>query len=379
MTTGHPLPAPAAGPASVLSTGEIGTALAHLTTRVDLIHRNAPEQVPLFADPSTGEWTTSRRGSWVGGFWVGLLWLRATLTDDPSAGPTAAQWTARLRDRLDDDTVTRAMTCWYGAALGARLHDDPAATGLARLGARVVARCYDPELDAVPVGTAFGLGEVGRHRISVDSVGALVRLLCWASDDGADPELRTVAARQVDRFTAADPTGPVPVELDRDPTTGTLVDRHPGGSWARGEAWALLATIDAHLALGERYRPVAQAAADRWLARHGDRVPADRPDQPDGHLDTAAAAIAGCALQKLGTLRLPDAERYTTAADLLLARLVRDHLGGSPGVPAPPGMLRGGCYEVRPGQRREVETVWGTFFLTAALAAAAGRIRPTVC
>ncbi|MBO4206626.1 hypothetical protein [Micromonospora echinofusca] len=378
MTLDEARPAPTGRPAGALTTGEIGTALAHLTARVERIHRAAPEQVPLFADPATGEWTTSRRGSWVGGFWVGLLWLRATVTDDPTAAPAAAQWTVRLRDRLDDDTVTRAMTCWYGAALGVRLHDDPAATGLARLGAGVVARCYDPDLGAVPVGTAFGLGEVGRHRVSVDSAGALVRLLCWAADDGGDPRLRTVAARHLDRFTAGDPTGPVPVELDRDPATGALVDRHPGGSWARGEAWALLATVDAHLALGDGYRPAAQAAAERWLTRHGDRVPADRPERPDGLLDTAAAAIAGYALRKLGAVGLPDAERYASAADLLLARLVREHLGGSPGVDAPPGMLRGGCYEVRPGQRREVETVWGTFFLTAALATAAGRIHPTV-
>lgn len=379
MTMGHPLPAPGDLPGYALSAAEIEVALENVTNRVQRTLRASPDQVPLFADPTTGDWTTSRRGSWASGFWVGLLWLRATLTDDPAAGATAAEWTTRLRDRLADDTVTRAMTFWYGAALGVRLRDDSRFTGLARLGARAVARSFDADLGAVPVGTAFGLGEAGQHRVSVDSVGALVRLLCWASDDCDDRALRTIAAHQVDRFTADHPDGPVPLELDRDPVTGALADRHAaGGSWARGEAWALLATVDAYLALGEPYRLAAQASAGRWLQRHGDRIPADRPDDPDGHVDSAAAAIAVSALQKLGTARLPGADTYTATADLLLARLVRDCLGGSPGVSAPPGMLRGGCYEVRPGVRQEVETVWGTFFLTAALAAAAGRIRPTV-
>lgn len=38
---------------------------------------------PLYADPETGIWKTTSRGSWTGGFWAGLLWLRARVRRSP--------------------------------------------------------------------------------------------------------------------------------------------------------------------------------------------------------------------------------------------------------------------------------------------------------
>ena len=35
------------------------------------------EGFPHWADPETGEWTTTPDGDWTGGHWIGMLWLAA--------------------------------------------------------------------------------------------------------------------------------------------------------------------------------------------------------------------------------------------------------------------------------------------------------------
>ncbi|MDX3659823.1 hypothetical protein PV646_21185 [Streptomyces sp. ID05-26A] len=123
----------------------------------DLVHRMCAqvgeteaavgERFPLYS--RDGRWKTSARGSWTGGFWAGLLTLRRLAT---GAGNVAV-----VRDRLDvwadADTVLRGMIFWYG-------------TGAERLGlldprsstanvANSLARSFDPELGAIPWGSAF--------------------------------------------------------------------------------------------------------------------------------------------------------------------------------------------------------------------------------
>ncbi|MER6175666.1 hypothetical protein [Streptosporangium sp. NPDC001681] len=73
---------------------------------------------PLHADPGSGRWTTTARGSWTGGFWAGLLWLRAIMSGGPADRAAATGRTALLGPWIEADTATRGLIFWYGTTFG---------------------------------------------------------------------------------------------------------------------------------------------------------------------------------------------------------------------------------------------------------------------
>lgn len=115
--------------------------------RVDEMEAAAGERFPLYFH--NGQWKTSARGSWTGGFWAGLLTLRALATGAGDVGP--------VRDRLDvwtdADTVLRGMIFWYGSG-AERLGLIPPRPSTAKV-AGSLAAAFDHELGAIPWGTAF--------------------------------------------------------------------------------------------------------------------------------------------------------------------------------------------------------------------------------
>ena len=80
----------------------------------------------------------------------------------------------------------------------------------------------------------------------------------------------------------------------------------------------------------------------------------------DGPVDTSAAAITALALLTLGR---------TERALPILERLVKEHLTVT-------GRLLDGCYDLHDGTAVRHELVWGTFFLTYALALLTGLAGP---
>ncbi|MFJ3583434.1 hypothetical protein ACIPPS_14535 [Streptomyces sp. NPDC090127] len=92
-------------------------ALDAVLDRVPLTHAEVGSRFPLFAAPDSARWTTTARGSWTGGFWAGLLWLRAGRTGDARDREAAARCTGRLAAWADADTATRGLILWYGTAL----------------------------------------------------------------------------------------------------------------------------------------------------------------------------------------------------------------------------------------------------------------------
>ncbi|MEJ8641349.1 hypothetical protein WKI68_07435 [Streptomyces sp. MS1.HAVA.3] len=66
----------------------LGQALADAIERVAVTGAAVGSRFPLYAEPGDGRWTTTGRGSWTGGFWAGLLWLRrGTPEPRPTGGP----------------------------------------------------------------------------------------------------------------------------------------------------------------------------------------------------------------------------------------------------------------------------------------------------
>ncbi|MGI5397965.1 sugar ABC transporter permease [Streptomyces sp. CA-135486] len=292
-----------------------GPALARVLERIAVTRTEVGDRFPLFADPESGSWTTTRRGSWTGGFWAGLLWLRALHSGDASDRRAAAGCTARLTDWVDTDTAARGLILWYGTALA----DDAGSVALRERAARACLDAYDHELGLVPWGSAFG---GPRLTALVDGAPGMVPLLASVNVKAAESHLRTH------------------LELGA-----------PG--WSRGRAWLLLAVADAPRCLDV---PDLLAAAAELTPTS--RVPLAIEERPDGPLDTSAAAINAVALLKLG---------QRDRATAVLEELVRVHLADG-------GALLDGCYDLGSGTATRHELVWGDFFLAFGLAVLTGLV-----
>ncbi|QUH02497.1 glucuronyl hydrolase [Saccharopolyspora erythraea] len=323
------------------------------------------DRFPMFARHPGDTWTTSRRGSWTGGFWVGLLWLRAAVTGERAHLRTASDWTESLLPRADDSTSTRAMTFWYGAALGHLLTGDARAAEVAHIGAKALAADFRPELGIIPMGTAFGTGDAGLRESFVDPLAALVRLLPWA--DGAHTALARSHLDEHVRL-CLNAGGAVSAHLRWDEATSQLRPEPRPGTWSRGQAWALLGLAEAATALDGAYLPFAHAVAEHWLRTRPHQPPPDRTDGPPAALDTSAAAISASALITLGR-RCESGRRYRDFAMATVDALVGEHLTGT-------GALLHGSYRTGPDGTESVETVWGNFFLTLTLAQLTGAVGP---
>ncbi|MFE0012735.1 sugar ABC transporter permease, partial [Streptomyces erythrochromogenes] len=146
--------------------------------RVAVTAAEVGPRFPLYADPADGRWTTTGRGSWTGGFWAGLLWLRARYTGAEPDRRAAAACTARLEPWAGADTATRGLIFWYGTAAAG---DDAEAAALRARAARACLSACDPELGILPWGDALG---GPRLLARVDAVPGTVPLLAGAGPGG---------------------------------------------------------------------------------------------------------------------------------------------------------------------------------------------------
>ncbi|MFD3327348.1 sugar ABC transporter permease [Streptomyces sp. NPDC058701] len=392
-------------------------ALAAVLARVAVTEAAVGTRFPLYADPEDGRWTTTGRGSWTGGFWTGLLWLRARYTEDWADRRTAAAWTARLVPWAEADTATRGLIFWYGTAPAG---SDGRAAALRKRAARACLAAYDPELGLLPWGGALG---GPRLLARADGVPGTVPLLA-----GAGPRGAAAAAAHLHRHLdlclgAADPngaggrdrehaagqhrgydggqhrgydgghdpdrdggrTGPPPPPARPHPAwsfdsaTGWQPCEEPAPGWSRGRAWLLLAVADALLrpAVSAGAAARLDAAAGQLLAEPGvlagRAVPPADSSRPGGPPDTSAAAITAVALLKLARVPGPRAAVCAARGEAVLRHLADAHLTGrGPGRPA--GMLLDGCYDAGKGLAVRHELVWGDFFLALGLAALVGGV-----
>ncbi|WP_432089211.1 sugar ABC transporter permease [Streptomyces sp. bgisy095] len=343
-----------------------GRALAAVMERVTTTEAQVGERFPLYADPRDGMWKTTGRGSWSGGFWAGLLWLRARYSGSEADRRAAAGRTAVLAPWADTDTVTRGLIFWYPTALADG--DSKAATLQARA-ARALLAARDPALGVVPWGDAFG---GPRLQARADGVPGTVPLLATVAPGAAAEHLH----RHLDLCLGVEGE-PLPAWRFEGGDVGWQPCEEPGRGWSRGRAWLLLAVADALLlpevAAHDRVR--LTEAARHLLSLEG--VLSGPFVLPDNHaalygpLDTSAAAITAVALLKFG--RLPDDWAHTCLhrGALILNALAENHLTyGESGRPA--GMLLDGCYDAGRGLAEHHELVWGDFFLALGLASLNG-------
>ncbi len=358
--------------------------LDRMLARIDTTGTTVKDGFPHYADPATGQWTTSPGGDWTGGFWNAQCWLAAATTGKDHYRAWARQWTERLAPRATSDTVFRGFLFYYGALLGAVLLDDARAREIALGGARAWAGAFNPRAGCFPLGAeAEEASDVGHGEANVDTVQGAA-LLVWAAGEAGEPGWREMAishARRHVEFCLRE-DGSVCQSASFDPATGRMLRRytHKGvrddSTWARAQAWAIVGYALVHRWTGEReFLDVAARAADWWLAH----APADRvafwdfddPAIPATDRDTSATAIVAAALLKLAALVPDEARRrvYRTAAEATVSALVERYLDAR-------GILSHGCYNRRIGLATRHELIWGSYYLFEALNVLAGRLEP---
>ena len=373
-------------------------AIDRVLVRIQDTAAQVKEGFPHWADPETGRWTTTPDGDWTGGYWIGMLWLAAAATGDARYREWAAPLAERLRARIDAETVFKSFPIYYGAALGAILHDAAGPRDIALATARSLARLYAPALRLVPLG---GQAEEGAHigatETSIDSLQA-APFLFWAARTAGDARLREVAANHAETIIHLHlrSDGSFIQSSSLDPVSGRLVRHytHKGVSdtstWGRAQAWGMLFSTQSWLADRERtaWIDAAVRGADWWLGH----TPADRvafwdfddPAIPHTERDTAATAIATAALVRLSRVAPSDAARtrYREAAEATARALVeRYQTPTSPGDRRVPGMLTEACFnkrsDARPQDRaNRCEFIVGSYYVFESLLALAGRLDP---
>jgi unsaturated chondroitin disaccharide hydrolase len=358
-------------------------AFQRLRHRVDATGTAVRDGFPHYADPTTGQWTTSPAGDWTGGFWGGLCWLAAHATGEPRYRAWALDAAERLRPRAHSDTVFRGFLFYYGALLGAVLLGDARARAIALEGARAWSASYNPRAGCFPLGSeAEEASDVGQDEANVDTVQGAA-LLVWAATVAGEPAWRDMAVSHARRHVefCVRPDGSVCQSASFDPVTGAVRRRytHKGitdqSTWARAQAWAMVGYALLAQWTGEaEFLTVAARTADWWLAHvPGDRVAFwdfDDPAIPHTLRDTSATAIATAALIKLAALVGGDGgRRYREGAEATARVLVEEYLDGR-------GILSHGCYNRRLGLATQHELIWGSYYLFEALSVLTGALEP---
>jgi unsaturated chondroitin disaccharide hydrolase len=363
--------------------------------RIEDTARRLTRGFPNFADPETGEWTTSPQGDWTGGHWVGELWLARRATGEERYGEWATRWCEALRPRASSNTIFRGFLFYYGAALGDVLLGNEGARDVALQGARGLLDLYNPEAGVIPLGTeAEEASDVGNGEASIDAVGSISALFGWASEKTGDGSFRDAALRHAQRHMEFCVRNDASVcqSASFDPGTGEVVRRysHKGYSedstWARAQAWGMLAyTLSAHwMPECEEFLETAVRVADWWL----EHIPEDRvafwdfadPGIPDVERDTSATAIAAASLLKLAQLVQDDGlkSRYRDAARETVRALVEGYLTPTgPDDQRVPGILTEGCYNKHIELATRDELIWGDYYLFEALQVLDGKITAT--
>ncbi len=300
------------------------------------ISRNMVQMVD-FPELTRGErWACVENGGWVGGHWVGLLWLAYAFTGELEMERQARRWAARLQPRqLDTTTHDLGFLFELSHILGANITGATALCGPALQAARTLTLRFNQKGNFFQAWGPLNAPAELRGRIIIDTMMTL-DLLFWASRETGEAlfreqalaHARTSLARQVrEDFSTSH-------GADFDPETGQFLGQktHQGLSaascWSRGQAWAVYGCADCYRATQDAYfLSMARSLASYALERlPEDRVPYwdfSSPLIPHDVRDSSAGAILGSGLLHLASIEENPAlaSRWSRAAEEILRSL----------------------------------------------------------
>jgi len=254
-------------------------------------------------------------GWWVGGHWVGQLWLTYAATGDPSLAAAARDWANRLlpglHDQADHDL---GFLFELGFILGYKLTGDEELKIPALQAAATLSRRFNPRGQFIQAWGALDASPELRGRTIMDTMMNL-DLLFWASEETGDSGYAEIAAAHA-RTTLSHHVrsdGSTSHVCDFDPETGAFLkqDTHQGLSgtscWSRGQAWGVYGFADCYNATGD----AAFLNASRRLIEYlWPRLPVDlipfwdfdSPLVPNDVRDSSAASVLASGLLHLASI-----------------------------------------------------------------------------
>jgi len=294
-------------------------------------------QLSEFPEYTCGDrWIFAENGGWVGGHWVGLLWLAYAYTRDVEIEQQARKWAARLSAR-QYDTTTHDLGFLFELShgIGANLTGDETLKNPALQAARTLRRRFNQKGKFFQAWGDLDAPAAQRGGAIIDTMMNL-DLLFWASHETAEScfteqalaHARTCLKHQVR------PDFSTSHGADFDPETGEFIklSTYQGLSadscWSRGHSWSIYGFTDCYRATND---PVFLATA-RCLAEHAlSRLPEDLIPYwdydslliPHDVRDSSAAAILGSGLLSLASSEADAslAQRWTLAAANILRSL----------------------------------------------------------
>ena len=353
---------------------QIKPVLELMFQRMDRLERHCQGGFPVFSPKADDQWLISKGGSWLGGFWAGLWWLRAKITQAGSDRDKALTLCRRLSAKLNEDSINRSLIFWYGAGLGELWFDDSDANELVIEAIDALSDTYNPIMDCMPLGTAMGGGQDGKQHINVDSLAALIRLFDRSQQDEHDCLLQ----RHVDTLSHVLKTQSGAFHAHARFGDGTYQTLGLAGDWSRGQAWAMLGLSRAAARWGEPYLADALKACEYWRHSRLQAIPPNRLSRPEGPEDPSSAVIAALAMLSLAE-SVRDGEQWRSDARRQISAIIHSpYFIGPDGNHETSGIFWGCCYKANT-EEELVESVWGSFLLMAALSVLLGVIEPDQC
>ena len=265
-----------------------------------------------------GQWIQiepAQHGWWVGGHWVGQLWLAGAASGDPAFTAAARAWGQRLLPQLNDQADhDLGFLFELGFVLGYKLSGDASLKAPALQAAEILSQRYNARGQYIQAWGPLDAGPELRGRTIMDTMMNL-DLLFWASQETGDPRFGEIAAAHA-RTTLAHhlrPDGSTSHCCDFNPETGAFIKQstHQGLSaascWSRGQAWGVYGFADCYRASGD---PVFLNASRRLMVHLWPRLPADlvpfwdydSPLIPNDVRDSSAASILASGLLSLAAV-----------------------------------------------------------------------------
>lgn len=321
---------------------------------------------------------SKKHGWWVGGHWVGQIWLAYALTQDTGFERAAREWASLLVPR-QYDTTTHDLGFLFELShiLGYELTDDKILIAPALQAAESLSQRFNPRGGYFQAWGPLDAPTELRGRAIVDTMMNL-DLLFWASQQSGDPKFAQMAethARTVIQYQIR-PDFSTSHVIDFDPENGTFrkQDTHQGLSadscWSRGQSWAVYGFGDCYRATGdplflETARNLATYALTNLSA---DLVPYwdyDSPEIPNDVRDSSAASILASGLLNLAALETdPDhVTRWQTQAEAILKSLWENYTSRVTGEPS---ILIHGTRS-KPHDLMDHGLVYGDFYFVEAL------------
>ncbi len=265
-----------------------------------------------------GQWVQTaydQHGWWVGGHWVGLLWLAYAACGDSSFAAAARDWGTRLLPQLNDEADhDLGFLFELGFVLGNQLTGDEALKLPALQAAAILSRRFNPRGQFIQAWGALDVSPELRGRTIMDTMMNL-DLLFWAGKETGDPRCAEIAAAHA-RTTLTyhiRPDSSTAHVCDFDPESGIFLKQgtHQGLSatscWSRGQAWGVYGFADCYRATGDVVflNTSRRLVEYLWKRLPADLIPFwdfDSPLIPNDVRDSSAASVLAAGLLNLASL-----------------------------------------------------------------------------